>query len=138
MGNCNPGAIVVLEIHLNVLHYSCVRSHAPPRLLDYLSKMDMPFKNCCRKKLPVGRFVGTSEQRYGKSASARSILEQDSEQASGRSSCPIEDLGGVVMGGYSRALWQPVRKACCVDTGLVVPSKGLLFMLDVVEGSVSQ
>jgi hypothetical protein len=66
------------------------------------------------------------------------ILEQDSEQASGRSSYPIEDLGGVVMGGYSRALLQPVRKACCVDTGLVVPSKSPLFMLDVVEGSVSQ
>ena len=64
----------------------------------------------------------------------RSILEQDSEQGSGRSSCLIEELGGVVMGGYSRALLQPVRKACCVDAGLVVPSKSPLFMLDGVRG----
>jgi hypothetical protein len=111
------------------------------RLLGFLvicQKWTCDPRNCCRKKVPVGRFVGASEQRYGKSAGARSILEQDSEQASGRASCPIEDLGGVVMGGYSRALLQPVRKACCVDTGLVVPSTSPLFMLDVVEGSVSQ
>ena len=77
-------------------------------------------------------------KRYGNSAGVRRILEQDSEQGSGRSSCLIEELGGVVMGVYSRALLQPVRKACCVDAGLVVPSKSPLFMLDVVEGSVSQ
>jgi hypothetical protein len=42
------------------------------------------------------------------------------------------------MGGYTKVLLQPVRKACCVDAGLVVPSNSPLFMLDVAEGSVAQ
>lgn len=99
MGKCNPGAIVVLEINLNVLHYSCVRNEAPPRLLGYLSKMDMRFK----KLLPKESSRGTICRSF-----------------------------------RATALLQPVRKACCVDTGLVVPSTSPLFMLDVVEGSVSQ
>ena len=79
MDKCNPGAIVVLETYLNVFHYSCVRSHAPASIPDYLSKMDMPFKNCCPMKFPLGRFVGTVREEAG----TTSILEQDSEQASG-------------------------------------------------------
>ena len=54
MDNCNPGAIVVLEIYLNVLHYSCVRSQAPLRLLGYLSKMDMRFKKLLPKESSRG------------------------------------------------------------------------------------
>jgi hypothetical protein len=76
MDKCNPGAIAVLETYLNVFHYSCVRSQVRALISDYLSKMDMSFKNCCPMKFPMGRFVGASEHGVGRMPAPEASLSR--------------------------------------------------------------
>jgi hypothetical protein len=42
----------------------------------------------------------------------------------------------VLTDSYSGLLMRPVRKCCCVDEGLMLPSKSSVFMLDLVWGMI--
>jgi len=111
MDKCNPGAIVVFETYLNVFHYSCVRSQAHVSIPDYPSKMDMTFKNCCPNEISHGTICRSFRARCGKNAGTRSLLEQDSDQASDPA-VPIEkpscnQYGRLVVS--IRALWYRPR-----------------------------